>query len=366
MCAHRYSVRDVDKLSRRPIDSKRAMLGMCYILQPDLTLPRDTSIGAKNVLVVREALRGKRLEHINDFDNHAKFGVCQVGTSAGWIKNQVAGGQEEDYALFGAPGCFTWRGNVLGQRTGTTGSYETAVHEDNYLEFTKHGHLGLSVSSGNYFDDELIYASGAPHVSEGVSGSGEIYFFKQSTVTSKLEVLERRTLRGGGFGAGFGYSLETIDVNRDGRDDLLVGAPFTEHKAGGGAVFIYLNHDGSLDSNNYIEIQGPVRDSQFGLSLTKLGDINKDGFQDFAVGAPYEDLGVVYLFLGSATGLAGRKEGSVVVSAVTTASQIIKGRDFSAAAYIPANPLLATFGSSLSGGMDLDNNNYPGWFYFFF
>ena len=95
---------------------------MCYILEEDLTLPRDTSIGARNLLVVREALRGKRLELINDFDNHAKFGVCQVGTSAAWAKSGELTSESEDYALFGAPGCFTWRGNILGQRTGTTGS----------------------------------------------------------------------------------------------------------------------------------------------------------------------------------------------------------------------------------------------------
>ena len=71
VCAHRYTVRD-------RVDSRRAMLGMCYILQSDLSLPPDTNIGANNVLVVREALRGKRLTVIPDFDNHARYGVCQV------------------------------------------------------------------------------------------------------------------------------------------------------------------------------------------------------------------------------------------------------------------------------------------------
>ena len=81
-------MRDVDRVTYEPIDSKRAMLGMCYILQPDLTLPGDTSIGAKNILMVREALRGKKLEPVNDFDNHARFGVCQVGTAAAWVKSE--------------------------------------------------------------------------------------------------------------------------------------------------------------------------------------------------------------------------------------------------------------------------------------
>lgn len=112
VCAHRYTVRDVDRVTLEPIDSKRAMLGLCYILQPDLSLPPDTSIGAKNVLVVREALRGKKLEPVNDFDNHARFGVCQVGTATAWAKSEhlvnnnnssssSSKASDQGYALFG-------------------------------------------------------------------------------------------------------------------------------------------------------------------------------------------------------------------------------------------------------------------------
>ena len=42
---------------------------------------------------------------------------------------------------------------------------------------------------------------------------------------------------------------------------------------------------------------------RFGFALTSLGDLNKDGFEDIAVGAPYEDGGVVYVYLGSKNGL---------------------------------------------------------------
>ena len=65
----RYTVRDVYDRSQRVKDSKRGMLGMCYILGPDLSLPRDQSIGYKNIMVVREALSGKRLTSLqHDFD----------------------------------------------------------------------------------------------------------------------------------------------------------------------------------------------------------------------------------------------------------------------------------------------------------
>lgn len=64
---------------------------------------------------------------------------------------------------------------------------------------------------------------------------------------------------------------------------------------------------------------------------------------DIAVGAPYggtERKGVVYIYLGSDKGI------------ITKYSQMIEAGDL--------NTGLSTFGWSLSGGHDMDNNRYPG------
>jgi hypothetical protein len=42
---------------------------------------------------------------------------------------------------------------------------------------------------------------------------------------------------------------------------------------------------------------------RFGFAITNLGDLNSDGYEDIAVGAPYEGNGAVYIYLGSAQGL---------------------------------------------------------------
>ena len=42
----------------------------------------------------------------------------QVGTSVAWAKGHEGNSSYSDYALFGAPGCFTWRGNLYGRQTG--------------------------------------------------------------------------------------------------------------------------------------------------------------------------------------------------------------------------------------------------------
>lgn len=44
-------------------------------------------------------------------------------------------------------------------------------------------------------------------------------------------------------------------------------------------------------------------DGRFGFALTNLGDLNKDGFEDIAIGAPYEGKGTVYIYLGSKNGI---------------------------------------------------------------
>lgn len=42
---------------------------------------------------------------------------------------------------------------------------------------------------------------------------------------------------------------------------------------------------------------------RFGFAITNLGDLNKDGFDDIAIGAPYEGNGVIYVYQGSAFGI---------------------------------------------------------------
>lgn len=84
---------------------------------------------------------------------------------------------------------------------------------------------------------------------------------------------------------------------------------------------------------------------RFGLALCTLGDINGDGFGDFAVGAPYdgaEGRGVVYVFHGSATGPLAKP------SQIIRAEQLVEGA-----------PYPRTFGFALSGGVDMDGNTYP-------
>lgn len=87
-------------------------------------------------------------------------------------------------------------------------------------------------------------------------------------------------------------------------DDLLVGAPFYYEDGKGGAVYVYSNLRNCKANCKADWVYHGKPQSRFGYSMTSLGDINKDGYTDVAIGAPYEDdHGAVYVYLGSANGL---------------------------------------------------------------
>ena len=358
-------MRDVEKYSYRAIDSKRGMLGLCYVLGPDLSLPRNDQIGYKNLMVVRDAVRGKRLDPLRDFEDHSQWGVCQLGVAAHFVDredSEDSNGNDGDLALFGAPGCFTWRGNVFGQKVGTHSSRSVAVNKDTKNEFSKHGHMGQAVTSGRFFAGRVYHVSGAPNAGTSADGSrpGEIYFFERISSKNLFEPEESYTIRGERFGAGFGYSLAALDANGDATPDLLVGAPFYDGgKTGrGGAVYLYLSKNRNLDRYRPVKILGRELESQFGLAVTALGDLNHDGYEDFAVGAPYEDggRGAVYIFFGGQNGLRSLGPIEGFHSAEAAADQVIRASDLSN----PEVPReLRTFGSALSGGRDMDGNGYP-------
>lgn len=63
-------------------------------------------------------------------------------------------------------------------------------------------------------------------------------------------------------------------------NDLIVGAPFyfDRQKEEGGAVYVFMNENGSFQKTPSMVLKGPTA-SGFGFAVAAIGDVNQDGFQ---------------------------------------------------------------------------------------
>lgn len=212
-------------------------------------------------------------------------------------------------------GPLTWRGMIFVISVG--GEYLTrdktnyySPHTDASSPVDKYSYLGMAVTGGRYFGPHMSYVAGAPRS----AGHGQVMIFSKGDPPTSNPINLTAVLDGEQFASSFGYELATADVNGDGLPDLLVSAPFYFTRDEGGAVYIYQNENHRLPAIPKLKLTGKL-ESRFGLALANLGDINKDGFEDVAIGAPYENDGVVYIYLGSENGL-NRKPSQVSISCV--------------------------------------------------
>ncbi|KAG4071617.1 hypothetical protein HA402_011771 [Bradysia odoriphaga] len=285
---------------------------------------------------------------------------------------------EDNTILIGAPGVFNWKGTVVRfssksqdgsgglSRRDVSGKstihkrdamyYDTDVPNPGLWSQSNDSYFGYAVSSG-YFEGvdlkNILYVGSAPQAN---GQKGEVYIFDIVPVGAPVFSTEKtikvyHTFSSEQMGEYFGYALVSEDFNGDKFCDIAIAAPFNAKKDSyeNGAVYIYENL-GETASGKWsagFSLKSILRSDiesaggRFGMAISKIGDINQDGFNDLAVGAPYENEGAVYIYLGGPDGLANKP------------SQII---------YAPPSPesvpIPQTFGQSLSKGADIDGNLY--------
>jgi len=109
------------------------------------------------------------------------------------------------------------------------------------------------------------------------TGAGTVWVYS-GTSGNVLHVLV-----GPGESQGFGSAVSDAgDTDGDGVHDIAVGAPGSGFGAYPGIVYLYSGADGSL----LLSIPGEAAGSQFGFGVGGVGDVNADGFDDIVAGAP--------------------------------------------------------------------------------
>uniref|UniRef100_A0A8C1TC19 Integrin subunit alpha 6 n=1 Tax=Cyprinus carpio TaxID=7962 RepID=A0A8C1TC19_CYPCA len=326
-CAHRYQ----RLLFPNTPQEARDITGRCYMLSQDLSIDSQSDEDGGNWKFCDGRTRG-----------HERFGACQQGLAATFTKDY-------HYVIFGAPGAYNWKGIVRVEQKNNTllemglfddGPYEVGDEnrlDPNLVPVPANSYLGFSLDSGHSITKKgkLIIVSGAPRANH----SGAVVFLRKEGEMSTTLTPEH-VLEGPGLASSFGYDVAVVDLNGDGWQDVVVGAPqfFQRDEEVGGAVYVYINKAGRWKDVAPTRLNG-TKDSMFGLAVENIGDINLDSFEDIAVGAPYADsgFGSVYIYHGSADGIN------------TTPAQILEGKQHN----------IKMFGYSLAGNMDLDQNSYP-------
>lgn len=160
------------------------------------------------------------------------------------------------------------------------------------------GQFGQSVSSAgdvnaDGYDDIII---GAPY--DNGNGTGRAYIIYGNSTMTTYSVLTLDDPSPQWYDDFFGNSVSGAgDLNGDGYDDVLVGAP--GHDINGidlGAAFVFYGGS-SMDANYDLSLipDGPGTGGGFGTNVSEAGDINGDGYADVLVGAPYDALTSLYL-----------------------------------------------------------------------
>jgi hypothetical protein len=224
------------------------------------------------------------------------------------------------------------------------------------LDHTQNAQFGFSVAAGDVngdgIDDLIV---GANLFDGGQTDEGAAYvFLGGASLVDGDESTAATVLQSDQAQAELGQSVAAADVNGDGYDDVLVGAPKYDNGTGQneeGAAFLFLGSLAGVASGTPATadatFEADDQSAEMARSVASAGDVNGDGYEDIIIGAElYENRpgapaneGAAFVFHGSATGIAG--------GSASTADSVIVSNKFA-----------SRFGASVASAGDVNEDGY--------
>jgi hypothetical protein len=225
---------------------------------------------------------------------------------------------------------------------------------DEILATQENVQLGFSVASagdvnGDGYDDLII---GSPTHTVGTYGGGAAFIYHGSATgfVGNHSSTAATILSSTQHGAFMGTSVSTAgDVNNDGFDDVIVGAPgFSNGETLEGAAFVFLGSAAGIASGNDSLAASRLEADQVGAlmgsAVASGGDVNGDGFSDVLVASLLYDAGesaegAVFVFHGSLGGVS-------------------HGNPSTAPTRLEANQVGARLGHGIAGAGDVNGDGF--------
>jgi FG-GAP repeat/Putative Ig domain len=269
--------------------------------------------------------------NLTTLDGTNGFVVNGIST-AGYLGSSVStagdiNGDGKDDLVLGAPSVSNETGAVyviFGQSSFPAAFNLTTLNGTNGFVvngLARGGYLGTSASTAGDINDDgkddLVLA--APDVSNNLGVAyvilGQSSFpaaFNLTTLNGTNGFVVNGITSGGQLG-----SVSTAgDINGDGKDDLVLGAP-QQNNMGPGAAYVILGQSSfpasfnltTLNGTNGFVVNGILVNGALGTSVSTAGDINNDGKDDLVLGAPWSpgvspgvyDVGAAYVILGQSS-----------------------------------------------------------------